>query len=72
MDSNYDVITFISKNLLRRSGVAIYASITDIIKIVTIFITAIFENSRKVKMMSAELRGFSCDSYIFGPSLGKV
>ena len=72
MDSNYDVITFISKNLLRRPGVAIYANITDIIKIVTIFITAIFENSRKVKMMSAELRGFSRDSYIFGPSLGKV
>ena len=47
MDRNYDVITYISKNLfLRRSGVAIFA---DIIKIVTMFIKKIFKDSRKLK-----------------------
>ena len=47
MDRNYDIITFFQNTLiLRRSGVAIFA---DIIKIVTVFIKAIIENSKKVK-----------------------
>ena len=47
MDRNYDVITFFSKcRLLRRPEVAIFA---DIIKIVTMFIKTIIQDSRKVK-----------------------
>ena len=47
MDRNYDVITFSSKYpLLRRPGVAIFA---DIIKILTMFIKTIIQDSRKVK-----------------------
>ena len=47
MDRNYDIITFFQNTLiLRRSGVAIFA---DIIKIVTMFIKAIIENSKKLK-----------------------
>ena len=47
MDRNYGIITFFQNTLiLRRSGVAIFA---DIIKIVTVFIKAIIENSKKVK-----------------------
>ena len=47
MDRNYDIRTFFQNTLiLRRSGVAIFA---DIIKIVTMFIKAIIEDSKKVK-----------------------
>ena len=47
MDRNHDVITFFQNTLiLRRPGVAIFA---DIIKIVTIFIKTIIQDSRKVK-----------------------
>ena len=47
MDRNYDVITFFQNTLtLRRLGVAIFA---DIIKIVTMFIKTIIQDSRKVK-----------------------
>ena len=47
MDRNYDIITFFQNTLiLRRSGLAIFA---DIIKIVTMFIKAIIEDSKKVK-----------------------
>ena len=47
MYRNYDVITFFQNILiLRRPGVAIFA---DIIKIVTMFITTITKDSRKVK-----------------------
>ena len=47
MDINYDVITFFQNTLiLRMPGVAIFA---DIIKIVTIFIKTIIQDSRKVK-----------------------
>ena len=47
MDINYDVITFFQNTLiLRRPGVTIFA---DIIKIVTIFIKTIIQDSRKVK-----------------------
>ena len=46
MDRNYDVITFISKSILRRPWVVIFA---DNIKVVTMFIKTIFKNSRKVK-----------------------
>ena len=74
MDRNYDVINV----NLRRPRVAIFA---DIIKIVTMFIKAIFKNSRKVKrirnyvsncnlFLHQNSRGVLRDSYIFGPSLG--
>ena len=47
MDINYDVITFFQNTLiLRRPGVTIFA---DIIKIVTIFIKTITQDSKKVK-----------------------
>ena len=47
MDRNYEVITFISKYpFLRRPGVAIFGGI---IKIVTMFIKTIIEDSRKAK-----------------------
>ena len=47
MDRNYEVITFISKYpFLRRPGVAIFGGI---IKIVTMFIKTIFEDSKKLK-----------------------
>ena len=47
MDINYDVITFFQNILiLRRPGVTIFA---DIIKIVTMFIRTIIEDSRNVK-----------------------
>ena len=47
MDINYDVITFFQNILiLRRPGVTIFA---DIIKIVTIFIKTITQDSKKVK-----------------------
>ena len=47
MNKNYDVIIFFSKYcFLRRPGAAIFA---DIIKIVTIFIKTIIQDSRKVK-----------------------
>ena len=47
MDINDDVITFFQNTLiLRRPGVTIFA---DIIKIVTIFIKTIIQDSRKVK-----------------------
>ena len=47
MDRNYDIRTFFQNTLiLRRPGVAIFA---DIIKIVTMFIKAIIEDSKKVK-----------------------
>ena len=46
MDRNYDVITFISKYLSKRLRVAVFA---DIIKIVTMFIKALFKDSQKVK-----------------------
>ena len=44
---NYDVITFILKYLyFKKAGVANFA---DIIKIATVFIKKIFEDSKKVK-----------------------
>ena len=43
MKKIYDVIIFI----LRRAGVAIFA---DIIKVLTMFIIAIYKDSRKVKI----------------------
>ena len=47
MDINDDVITFFQNTLiLRRPGVTIFA---DIIKIVTIFIKTITQDSKKVK-----------------------
>ena len=46
MTRNYDVMTFISKYILRRLRVANFA---DIIKIETIFIKTLFKNSKKLK-----------------------
>ena len=47
MDKNYDVITFISKkNISRRPRIANFA---DVIKTTTIFIKAIFKDSKKLK-----------------------
>ena len=49
MDTYYDAITFFPNTLiLRRPGVAIFA---DIIKIVTMFIKTIIQDSRKVKII---------------------
>ena len=46
-DTNYDVITFISKYpFLRRHRVAIFA---DTIKIITMFTKTIFKDSKNVK-----------------------
>ena len=47
MDRNYNVITFFQNALtLRRPGVAIFV---DVIKIVTMFIKTIIQDSRKLK-----------------------
>ena len=57
----YDVITFISKNLyVKRAWLAIFA---DIIKIVTMFIKTIFENSRKVKRIRNYVS--NCNLYLY-------
>ena len=57
----YDVITFISKNLyFKRAWLAIFA---DIIKIVTMFIKTIFENSRKVKRIRNYVS--NCNLYLY-------
>ena len=46
MVRNYDVITFFLNTLVLMPGVAIFA---DIIKIATMFIKTIIQDSRKVK-----------------------
>ena len=46
MDRNYDVITFFLNTLVLMPGVAIFA---DIIKIATMFIRTIIQDSRKVE-----------------------
>ena len=46
MDRNYDVIAFFLNTLVLMPGVAIFA---DIIKIATMFIKTIIQDSRKVK-----------------------
>ena len=46
MDRNYDVITFFLNTLVLMPGVAIFA---DVIKIATMFIKTIIQDSRKVK-----------------------
>ena len=47
MNRNYDVITFFQNTFtLKRPGVAIFA---DIIKIVTMFVKTIIQDSRKVE-----------------------
>ena len=61
MDRNYDIRTFFQNTLiLRRSGVAIFA---DIIKIVTMFIKAIIEDSKKVKRIINYVSKFSLYLY---------
>ena len=51
MDRNSGVITFISKYLyFKKAGVAIFA---EIIKVVIMFIKAIFEDTRKVMYQNA-------------------
>ena len=49
MYRNYNVITFISKNLYFKKAWSSLAIVAEVIKIVTIFIKAIFKNSRKIK-----------------------
>ena len=57
MDRNHDVITFISKHrYFKKAWIAISAGI---IKIVIIFIKAIFKDSRKVKRISNYLSKFN-------------
>ena len=46
MVRNYDVITFFLNTLVLMPGVAIFA---DIIKIATMFIKTVIQDSRKVK-----------------------
>ena len=46
MDRNCDVITFFLNTLVLMPGVAIFA---DIIKIATMFIKTVIQDSRKVK-----------------------
>ena len=46
MDRNYDVITLFLNTLVLMPGVAIFA---DVIKIATMFIKTIIQDSRKVK-----------------------
>ena len=46
MVRNYDVITFFLNTLVLTPGVAIFA---DIIKIATMFIKTVIQDSRKVK-----------------------
>ena len=49
MDKNYDVITLLQNTfILRKPVIAIFA---DIIKIVTMFIKTIFQDSRKDKII---------------------
>ena len=61
MDRNYDVITFVSKTfILRRPRVANFA---DIIKITTMFIETIFEESKKVKIIRNYV--LKCNLYLY-------
>ena len=58
---NYDVVAYISKNLiLRRPGIAIFA---DIIKIVTMFLKTIFKDSIQIK----KIRNYvsKCNLYLY-------
>ena len=55
MDRNHDVISFFTKTfILRRTGVAIFA---NIIKITSMFIKGIFNNSRKIRKIRIYLNG---------------
>ena len=55
MDRNLDVISFFTKTfILRRTGVAIFA---NTIKITSMFIKAILNNSRKVRKIRIYLDG---------------
>ena len=56
MDKNYDVITYISRFILRRPGLAIFA---EIIKILTMFIVTIFKNSRIVEKIKSYISRFN-------------
>ena len=60
MYMNYDVIIFISKHCYFRSGVAISA---DIIKIITMFIKAVFKDLTKIK----RIRNYvpKCNMYLY-------
>ena len=58
MDRNYDVITYVSKYLWL--GVANFA---DIIKIITIFIKIVFEDSKNVKRIRNYVS--KCDLYLY-------
>ena len=58
MGRNYDVVTFISKYLfLRRPRVAIFV---DIIKIVTMFVKTIREDSKTLKELETMYQNTIC------------
>ena len=61
MDRNYHIINFISNIFIfRRPEVAIFA---DIIKIVTMFIKRIFQDSRKIKRIRNNVS--KCNLYMY-------
>ena len=61
MDRNYNVITYISKYfILRRPRVATFA---NIIKVVTMFIKAIFRYPKKVKRIINYVS--KCNLYLY-------
>ena len=63
MYRNYNVITFISKNLYFKKAWSRLAIIAEVIKIVTIFIKAIFKNSRKIKRIRNYVS--NCNLYLY-------
>ena len=61
MDRNYHIINFISNIFIfRRPEVVIFA---DIIKIVTMFIKRIFQDSRKIKRIRNNVS--KCNLYLY-------
>ena len=63
MYRNYNVITFISKNLYFKKAWSSLAIVAEVIKIVTIFIKAIFKNSRKIKRIRNYVS--NCNLYLY-------
>ena len=63
MYRNYNVITFISKNLYFKKAWSSLAIVAEVIKIVTIFIKAIFKNSRKIKIIRNYVS--NCNLYLY-------
>ena len=68
MDKNYDIITFISKYLYFKK--AWRSRFSDIIKILTMFIKANFEDSEKVKRIRNYVS--KCDLYLYSLIYSKI